>query len=382
MADANEAAIRYWKETTWGEVTGTPKFTDLRFTSDSLKGEKNTEVSEEIDDSRQIPDVIRTGLSASGDINFELSMVTFEDWILALLMAAAWSAEVAVITATSVAIVAATGTFTATWSTPPTVGQWVKVVGSALTNDGHYKIATSAAGEFTVSNKDDLVDETIALTITEGRQAVNGVTEHSFSIEREWTQLSNVFQIYNGMEIAGLSLDIPANGSKITGTWNFLGKQETAAAATAGDGSPTAQNTNRVLSAANDVAGVLEAYGNLEIMNGSVGVTNNLREDRKVGQLSLRNIGKGRIAVTGGAGIYFEDNIIKNKYLLHTESGIALVFQDSTGKSMIMEIPSFKYSDDDTNAGAVDAVSVENVEFEAHKNATELVTIRVAVWAA
>lgn len=78
MADSNTVALRYLAETTWGTTPGSA-MQNLRYTGESLtETEESTESAEIITD-RQLRDVIRTGRSTSGGVNFELSYGTLDD---------------------------------------------------------------------------------------------------------------------------------------------------------------------------------------------------------------------------------------------------------------------------------------------------------------
>jgi len=398
MSDSNRVALRYWEESTWGVITGNPKMTNLRFTSESLKGTKSTEVSDEIRSDRQIPDIIRTGIMAEGDINTELSMVSYEDFFRALFMAAAWSSAATVVSAAAVDVTAASDLFTiaaGTWTTTPTAGQWVRVsgyTGAAAVNNGYFKVAATPAPTtttFTVSNGDDLVDAVgSAETIIQGAQIVNGVAETSFSIEREFTDLTNIFSLFTGMMVSSYSLEIPVDG-RITGTFSFMGKQEEAKTATSGDGSPNAVNDNPVVSSANDIQFINVDYGSVCLVSGSIEITNNLREIRCAGELALNSVGIGRFGVTGDLELLFTSLAQKNKYLAHTASGFAVAIEDGEttgalglGNAMVLEIPSYQQADNETVAGGVDSEVVESISFEAYMDPTENITARLVVWPA
>lgn len=395
MSDANRVALRYVEETTWGEVpSGPPKFTDLRFTSEGLIGDKNTEVSEEIRDDRQIPDIIRTGIMASGDINFELSAVTYEDFMRALLMSAGWSSVVVVMSSGTVDVVAATGVFTHSsgWDNVPTVGQWIRFsgfAGSEVGNNGYFKVSAADATTITVSNKDDLVDaSTVSALCKQGAQIVNGVDETSFSLEKEFTDLASTFLLYRGMMVESLSLDIPVDG-RITGAFSFMGRDEQSETATSGDGSPNAANTNPVVSSANDVQFINIDNGSVCLVSGSIEITNNLREIRCAGELGLNSIGVGRFGVTGDLELLFTSLTQKDKYLAHTESGFAIAIEDGVtggtnglGNGTVIEIPSYQMASDETVAGGVDTEVVESISFEAFMDATEEITCRITVFPA
>jgi len=66
----------------------------MRHTGESLKQDTTVITSEEIRSDRQIADIIRTGVGASGGIDFELSYGTFDDFLQAILFSDGWSTEV------------------------------------------------------------------------------------------------------------------------------------------------------------------------------------------------------------------------------------------------------------------------------------------------
>lgn len=74
MSEANRTAVRVAKETSFRTVPGTPHFQEMRITSESVSYTPTTEVSSEIDSTRQIKDLILTGFEAGGDIGAEYSI--------------------------------------------------------------------------------------------------------------------------------------------------------------------------------------------------------------------------------------------------------------------------------------------------------------------
>lgn len=82
-ATSNLARLRYIPETTFGTTPTTGESTDLRFTGESLNFTVNTETSQEIRADRQVADLIQVGAETSGDIQFEMSYGTFDDFIAA-----------------------------------------------------------------------------------------------------------------------------------------------------------------------------------------------------------------------------------------------------------------------------------------------------------
>lgn len=85
MSDTNRVRLAFAKETSFGvQVTGA-NLKKLRLTGESLKQDSTIVPSEEMRDDRQIANIVRTSIEASGGINFELSHQSFDDLIAAAL---------------------------------------------------------------------------------------------------------------------------------------------------------------------------------------------------------------------------------------------------------------------------------------------------------
>jgi len=84
-ASANRVALRYIPEVTFGITPSTGQHTALRLTGESLNYNINTDTSKEIRADRNIADLIQLGAETSGDVQFELSYGTYDDFIAAAL---------------------------------------------------------------------------------------------------------------------------------------------------------------------------------------------------------------------------------------------------------------------------------------------------------
>ena len=93
MADTSQTQLAYITETTYGTTPSTPAFTNVRYTSESLKAARQNVQSEEIRRDRNVPDLIQVGGNAAGGVNFELSYGAFDDFIESALFSA-WSSDV------------------------------------------------------------------------------------------------------------------------------------------------------------------------------------------------------------------------------------------------------------------------------------------------
>jgi len=93
MANSSETRLAYIAETEWGTTPATPAFTPIRFTGESLAPNIETTTSQEIRADRNITDLIQTGQSAGGGVNFELSYGALDD-LLESLMFSTWDTDV------------------------------------------------------------------------------------------------------------------------------------------------------------------------------------------------------------------------------------------------------------------------------------------------
>lgn len=395
MADSDRVSLRYVEESSWANypTSPTPTLQDIRFRTESLKQESSTAESDEIRNDRQLADVVRTSIRGVGDIGIELSYGAFDDFLQALLMASAWSSVVQVTDQTDIQVdgvansfIGSDGEFSAF-----SPNQWVKSSGfTNSANNGIFKIVS--IGDSGTGNSDNemvvsggtLITEAAGQTVTivQGGQILNGTTETSFAIEKQFNDLSNKFALYTGMIPNQLSLDVSAEAI-ITGAFSFMGEKEESKAATIGDGSPTAAPTNEVMSAVEDVLKVLEnqtAYSG--VLSVGLTINNNLRNRMAVGNLGPIGIGKGRLAVSGTFQAYFESEALLDKYLNFTSTSLALIFQDGDGNAYVIDMPEVKLSDGGRVAGGPNSDVIEDIGFSSFRDSTEDTTIRIARFAA
>ncbi|MFC0411008.1 phage tail tube protein, partial [Roseomonas elaeocarpi] len=88
--EATFARLAYVQEAAWG-VTPAAKLQQIRFTGESLRGQKTRSRPSEINSTRAVSTAVTTEESAGGDISFGLSYGTFDD-LLSGLLSGEWSA--------------------------------------------------------------------------------------------------------------------------------------------------------------------------------------------------------------------------------------------------------------------------------------------------
>lgn len=81
MSSANLVVMRYVKEVTAGVTPATPALKNIRFTGESLNFAISNTTSTEIRPDRAQSDLVQTDANAAGDVNFELSYLTFDDFL-------------------------------------------------------------------------------------------------------------------------------------------------------------------------------------------------------------------------------------------------------------------------------------------------------------
>src|ERR1043166_9345937 len=92
FADSNRARIRVIKESNsaWRTIPSSGPTREMRYTSSSLTPAKNTVISDEIRADRMVPDHIEVGANSAGDINYEFSAGSHDDFFESF-MYGAWT---------------------------------------------------------------------------------------------------------------------------------------------------------------------------------------------------------------------------------------------------------------------------------------------------
>lgn len=78
---SNRTALRAVRETVFGQTPATPVFQNIRYTGESLKRNIRNVTSDEIRADRATADLLQVGGDASGDINFEFSYDSFDEFL-------------------------------------------------------------------------------------------------------------------------------------------------------------------------------------------------------------------------------------------------------------------------------------------------------------
>lgn len=93
LATSNRTALSYSPETVFGTTDATPAFTPIRYTGESMNYNIRNIKSQEIRADRNTTDLVQVQADAAGDINFELSYASFDDFIEAAICGT-WTGDV------------------------------------------------------------------------------------------------------------------------------------------------------------------------------------------------------------------------------------------------------------------------------------------------
>jgi hypothetical protein len=166
-----------------------------------------------------------------------------------------------------------------------------------------------------------------------GTEITNGTTKAYFTIERNTPNAAgtNYYTQFQDMEVSGMTMTI-AQGAIVSGNFSFLGSTEPVESGTALDASYTAAPTFPVYNSLASVSAILidgSPAGNVESVEFTV--TNNMREQRAIGNVAPAGVGNGDFVVTGNLSIYFANTTLYNTFLADTSCSLLITLDDGTG---------------------------------------------------
>lgn len=271
IAETSQTRLAFIKEVTYGVTPATPAFTNMRYTGETLKHNRQTITSNEIRPDRNVSDLIQVGGGAEGAVNYEMSFESFDAFMEAALCGT-WNAD----------------------------------------------------------------------------KVKNGVSRHSFSLEKTFEQgATDTFLRYTGMLVNGFSLNIQAQ-QIVTGSFTFMGKGGSVAAAAIAGATYTDSPTTEVMSAGLHFADLsIAGAGTPKLTGLTLEVNNNARQQAVVGSLDTAGVGLGRCVVTGTATMYFENKDALEMFLNGTASDLSFTIGGATEDNYVFSIPKLKFSDGD-----------------------------------
>jgi len=255
------------------------------------------------------------------------------------------------------------------------VGQTFRMEGWDIAgNNGTFKISAIAANLLTLTNADGTVatltvESSGQVTLT-AQRLKNGILRKSFVIEKFFGDVVE-FMYFTGSRVGSMNLSVEA-AALVTGAFSFMGKEGVSQQVTV-MGSQVPASISDSLNATTNVGNLQEGGVPLATAIRSVEFTveNNLRPKPEIGSRSPVDIGYGFVDVTGTLTAYFEDNVLLQKFIQHTESQFALTFTDSDGNVLIFNFPRLFFSSGTPTAPAGNDDVITPFEFTAVRSVTD-----------
>ncbi len=203
----------------------------------------------------------------------------------------------------------------------------------------------------------------------------NGVLEQTFTIEKEFTDLTTEFAVYNGMTVNTMNLNVET-GAIITGSFGFIGIKEASGSASVAT-TTTAAGTDEVMNAVDDVTAFLEGGVSFDITQFSFAINNNVRQRQQVATLGPIGLGCGSLEITGTMRAYFETKAILDKYLNFTESSIKLSVRDAAAKGYDFEFSKLNFTGGQRVAGGQNQDIIADMSWTAKRDPASGKTVKI-----
>jgi hypothetical protein len=368
LASTSRVQLRYIKESTFGviPVTGNPK--ELRVTGESLNYTVNKEMSAEINSSRGTTSMVPVSAESGGTLNAELSYAEYDELLSATLqdpwtvygtngVSTSFSATI-----TATTITAAVAPTTTSAFTNLRAGQWFTLTGTGTANDNKlFRVSKVTAPTSTVITLDvgtpGIAGGPFATTVLRTSRLTNGVTQPSYTIERESADTSEFFA-YTGQTASSMSLNV-ATGALTTLEFTFLGKDVAVGTTTRLPGTPVASQAYQIMSGAAGTSCALWYKGTpltgTFVTSIALSYDNALRAQNAICSLGAVDIGSGTINATIDLEIYFASGrAFFAEFLSNANSELAFTAFDVEGNGYVFTLPKVNVSSYTVNAGGKD----------------------------
>ena len=377
MSSTNRTQIRYIKETKWGELPVSGSMQDVRNTGDSLTFGLSTTQSNEIRSDRQITDLILTGAEAGGDIEMEFSAGNADDFMAAALYSN-W-VDIFLQDLTDIELVAP-GKVKSTSTNFVDAGfkKGMRFLIADMDNQEAFELKILDVSEHEIQVQGPELPNRAAggpFAITSATLE-NGITETSFSVERELADVSKYF-LFLGMVPNQWTMNVAAN-EVITETFTFVGKDSVL------DDMPHSPEpvlpapTEPVMNAVTDVAKITISGVTTEIIVRSLDFTvnNNVRGLEAVSYLGAADLAEGDFLCTGSLEAYFQSGELYQKFLNSEEVAIELEFSRN-GIKYSFDWPRVKIASDEVTVPGRNDDVMENIEWQALYDSASGYTMKI-----
>ncbi len=366
-------------ESTFGVAPSIGNLQKLRYTKHTLKATNASERSKELRGDRQVSDLRRVSVGASGGIDVEFSADAHDEFMLAAIAAPnqSFTGPSTANTPASTTSNASAGTIAGTGiGTGASVGDFVLIAGFVNSgNNGYFRITVASANSITVDPKPSGADETGVAGVTSQvlSSEPNGIVMNSFTMVENRLGIANTvdgdYTVGSGFVIDKWSFDAKVQ-SFATMNFDFIGKSWAPANASPTGLTDVAALTNQVMATVDEV--VAFVYGpsgssvKTDVESFSFSVSNNLRPRLNLGDLGPNSMGFGKFVVTGNMNAYFKDGAMMSAFTNDTDNlRCAFIMKDSTGETYVFDFPRIKFTDGNAANDGENSDTMSQMTFEA-----------------
>jgi len=253
------------------------------------------------------------------------------------------------------------------------VGQYIKTKGFATgVNNGVFKITVITANLLTLDTAAILTEGAATLVTFSGKQLKNGTALKSLLVEKKFDDITEFLSL-QGVRAGEMTLSVES-GAIVTGTVSTQGKQGLAASVTV-SGNTIPGNLTDAMNATTNVGTILEGSTPVALTTAiraiELNMNNNLRTKPVIASKFPVDVGYGFFEVGGSITVYFEDIVLYNKFIAHTESSLSFRFTDSAGNVMQFTVHRLFFSEGNpvTPGGNDDVILA--LTFSAIRDSTE-----------
>lgn len=240
---------------------------------------------------------------------------------------------------------------------------------------GNKQVSGDINFELSYGSLDDLLQAVLCgtwATDTPGLgtdQLKAGTTRRSFTIERDFSDLTTRYYRYTGCSFNTLSLSVAPNAI-VTGTLGIVGQGQDTPASVIITGATYGAETT--VSPFDSFSGSINEGGSAIAVVTAIDFTldNGLEPLYVVGSDETLEPSIGRSNVTGTVTAYFEDATLVNKFINETESSLDFTLVDLAGNTYFFDFPRIKYSSGQPDVSDEGPVTI-TFDFQALLDATE-----------
>jgi hypothetical protein len=364
--------------------------TNLNFTGESLDFNTTTDKSKAIRADRQVTDLVITGATAQGAIQFEQNYRDLDPLLESLIQSTYTQYGTNGVSAAIATLTLAAGTITA--GAAPTgndafttlkKGQWITLRPAAGATQAvkDYFVARPLRVSSTVAPTATVItlDAATAIDTAKGGTSLSGASVSSSRLNnvanptfKSWTiEVGHMdigqFRQYLGMVPSKMDLKL-ATGAIVSGSMDFMGKTMTLAQATV-MGTPASAQLFTPANAVRGIVDIIEGGAAISavsyIKSMDISIDNTLRAQTALGVFGNAGIAAGTLNCGGKMELYFADATHYTKFLNNTASSISIPVLDPEGNGYVYYFPRIKYSAAKVATGGLDQDMTLSLDFTA-----------------